>query len=404
MTDPTVDRTRAMIAVFAVTSAAFGAFTLLLQVIPIELSRLGAGDGVAGSATGVFMATTVVTQLITPTVLRRFGYRAGFLAGTVFSTVPALGYLLDAGSSTVLFFLVLTALRGIGFGFITVTSAAAVAELAPPGALSRYSAVQGVAVTLPQLVGLPVGSALAAAHHSDVAYVLSVAVPLAVGAAALSVMPDLRTVAPSTGAGRGRIVSDRTVAITATTNLLAVAAGYGAVSTLSVLAAPGRTAIIGVAMAAAAVAMTAGRLSVGQLESRWGTRTLIATGAALGAAGLAVLAVAVRDDGSVVLLFVGTIAFGWAFGMVQTASLVMVFGVVSASRRGAASAAWNVAYDAGTGLGATAFGALVAVTGYRGMYFTAAAVVVFTGALGAVAAMWSNGFRPRRDAERRSHR
>lgn len=56
--------------------------------------------------------------------------------------------------------------------------------------------------------------------------------------------------------------------------------------------------------------------------------------------------------------------FEAGFGVVQNASLSLMFERVSKADDGTASAVWNVANDAGMGGGAAAFGLLAAHTGH----------------------------------------
>jgi hypothetical protein len=58
------------------------------------------------------------------------------------------------------------------------------------------------------------------------------------------------------------------------------------------------------------------------------------------------------------LLVVGAGAVGFGFGLVQNDALIALFAAFGSARYGAASATWNIALDAGTGLGALALGAV----------------------------------------------
>jgi MFS family permease len=62
------------------------------------------------------------------------------------------------------------------------------------------------------------------------------------------------------------------------------------------------------------------------------------------------------------------VLFGAGFGVAQSASLALMFDRVRPSGYGAVSAVWNIAYDAGYGLGSIAFGVLAVHTGYPGAF------------------------------------
>ena len=67
------------------TAAAFGAFSLMLPVIPLAVILTTGSDTLAGATTMVFMAVTVATQLVTNRIIRRYGYRRVMLAAAFFA-------------------------------------------------------------------------------------------------------------------------------------------------------------------------------------------------------------------------------------------------------------------------------------------------------------------------------
>jgi MFS family permease len=105
-------------------------FYLLLSVVPLYAEETGGGNVGAGSATGVFMFSTVLAQVGMPCMLARFGYRTVLAAGLLLLGLPAFLYIpLGELPAT----LAVTSARGAGFGAAIVALAALVTELAPPG-------------------------------------------------------------------------------------------------------------------------------------------------------------------------------------------------------------------------------------------------------------------------------
>ncbi len=86
--------------------------------------------------------------------------------------------------------------------------------------------------------------------------------------------------------------------------------------------------------------------------------------------GTGVLAVAAWGADPLALL--GAAVFGAGFGAVQNITLVVMF---EQTESGPASTAWNIAYDAGQGLGSIGFGILVTLSGYP-LTFAIAAILV----------------------------
>jgi len=79
----------------------------------------------------------------------------------------------------------------------------------------------------------------------------------------------------------------------------------------------------------------------------------------------------------------GAVLLGLGFGVAQNASLTLMFDRVSASGYDMVSAVWNLAYDAGMGVGAAGFGVLAARAGYAGAFGIVAASMLI-----AVAPAW----------------
>ena len=71
----------------------------------------------------------------------------------------------------------------------------------------------------------------------------------------------------------------------------------------------------------------------------------------------------------------GVGAIGVGFGLVQTASLNLMLAAATPAQYGAVSAAWNVAYDLGWGMGSAAVGLVVASAGFPVAFAVTAAAV-----------------------------
>jgi predicted MFS family arabinose efflux permease len=102
------------------------------------------------------------------------------------------------------------------------------------------------------------------------------------------------------------------------------------------------------------------RWLAGRHGDRHGSTRLVLPGLLLSAAG--VLVIAPTTDP--VAVIAGTALFGAGFGITQNATLALMYTRVSAASYGTVSALWNLAYDAGMGLGAAGFGIAAGLTGY----------------------------------------
>ncbi|RRQ27751.1 MFS transporter [Rhodococcus sp. Eu-32] len=354
----------------AMGAAAFGGWGLLLPVVPLAVSVAGGSDAVAGASTAIFMATTVATQLFVPRMLARFGHRLVLAAGCILLGAPAASFAL---SVDVIPALSVSAVRGIGFGMLTVAASALVAELAPPAQLGRATGAQGIAVALSQAVTLPAGLALFAVSPTSV-FLIGAAVPL-LGLVAIVFLPPIRPVVPARGEPRtprrgfGRLLIPCLA-------IAAASASFGGLSSLLPIAEPGRESMIGVALSVVSVAMLVGRYGAGVIADHIGIGRALAPALALVGGGVAVFAFAVFETNPAVVFMAAAVLFGLGYGATQNDSLVMAFDAAGRERYSQASAAWNIGFDAGTGAGAMTLGLVVGTTGYTGG-FAMVAVVAF---------------------------
>ncbi|MDJ0393142.1 MFS transporter [Rhodococcus sp. G-MC3] len=359
----------------AMGAAAFGGWGLLLPVVPLAVSVAGGSDAVAGASTAIFMATTVLTQLFVPRLLIRFGHRLVLAAGCLFLGLPAVLFLL---SVDVVAALSISAVRGIGFGLLTVAGAALVAELAPPEQLGRATGAQGIAVALAQMVTLPLGLVVFASSPSSV-FVLGAVVPM-LGLIAIAFLPRTRPVAPPKRAAADTRSAARRFVVPCLA-VAAASASFGGLSSLLPIAESGRASMIGIALSVISGSMLVGRYGAGAVADRFGIGRSLAPALVLVSAGVVLFAFAVSGTNAASVFFAAAIAFGIGYGATQNDSLVMTFHAAGPERYSHASAAWNIGFDAGTGAGAMALGVIVGTVGYTAGFAMAAAVALVMAAV-----------------------
>src|SRR5689334_3462182 len=86
---PSILSTR-LLLVFVATLGTTTSFYLLLTVVPLYATSIGAGDVGARFATGALMFSTVAAELAAPALLTRFGYRPVLAVGLLLLGAPAL--------------------------------------------------------------------------------------------------------------------------------------------------------------------------------------------------------------------------------------------------------------------------------------------------------------------------
>lgn len=367
-----------LIAVFA----AFASWALLLPVIPLAALEAGHGKALAGASTGVFMAATVITQLFTPAALRRIGYNPVMVFSAFMLGVPALGHLLGLEAWNLLLF---SALRGIGFGALTVAESALIAELVPVRFLGKATGMLGVFVGVAQMVCLPLGLALADAYGFGIVYVLAAAIALVAAVMCLRI-PRLkaaskrRPLADADDASAPEVATWKLVLVPALA-VMSLSMSFGAVSSFLPAAVidldPGKGAVIGgLLLSIVGGAAMVMRYVAGIIADRRGTPGVTMIPAQIAAlVGVGLMALTLANGWSVWWLVVAGLFFGGAFGMVQNEALLSMFHRLPRTKVSEASAWWNISFDAGTGIGSFILGAVAAQAAYSGAYGVGAGIV-----------------------------
>lgn len=341
--------------------AGFAGYAALLAVGPSWAIHGGATEAGAGLVNGVLLGATVLAQLAVPRALATWGTRPVLVAGLLLLGLPAPAYLL---SDALAWVLALSALRGIGFGVLTVTGSAAAARLVDPSRRGAAIGAYGLAVALPSLVLLPASVPLADALGFAWVFWIA-ALPVAGIPAAWALGTVLRGLVhdrPAPAAPTGRPDRRLLLAVLAPTVVLfaVTMAGGSLVTFAPQLAGPtsAMALLLGMGLTAALA-----RWLVGALADRHGVRPFLAPLLLLAAASMAACAWAVAQ-GSPVALVVAATVLGVSYGALQNLTLVAAFAAAGPTRIPAASACWNIGFDAGTASGAVVAGALAASSSF----------------------------------------
>jgi MFS family permease len=130
----------------------FSGYAALLATAPLWAVNGGATAAGSGLVNGVLLTATVLAQLAVPRALVSWGTGRVLVAGLLLLGVPAPGYLLSDRLGWVLG---LSAVRGLGFGILTVVGSTVVANLVPAGRRGAAIGVYGLSVAVPNLLLLP---------------------------------------------------------------------------------------------------------------------------------------------------------------------------------------------------------------------------------------------------------
>jgi predicted MFS family arabinose efflux permease len=366
------------------TAAGFGGFAALISVAPLWVARGGSGALGAGLVTGVLLLLTILTQPFVPWLLNRFGHGLVLAAGLVTLGLPAPFYAL---SDDLLPVLLLSAVRGIGFGILTVTGSAVVAELVPSSRRGEAVGVYGLGVAVPHLLILPASVTIADRLGFVWVFALGALSLLGIPAALrLGVVlrrlaaEEAARVAAEGRAGRGALRRSRLtgpvllrVALPAVVLFVVTVSGGGVMTFLPQAVASSLLSSWGLFVLGGLAAIS--RWWIGRIGDRRGNDRLMAPLLALTAVGLVLLGVAVADDAWLWLLLPALAVVGFGYGALQNVTLVSAFAQVTPRHYGSASAVWNIGFDAGTGVGAVMIGLVASVSGFPAGFVVSAIVV-----------------------------
>ena len=348
----------------------FTGFFVTLSALPAWIASRGASTASAGATTTVMLAATVVCQPLVPALLRRVSTTAVVALGMVLLGAPAPA-LIWVSSGAGLYGICVV--RGIGFAIFTIAGTVSTGEIAPPGRHGELAGLYGLAAAIPSVALVPLSVLLLHdVGFGPVAVLATLPVPGALFALGAGWRPSAAgshglVPRPAAAAAVRRALAPGAV-------LCALTIAGGAVVTILPITRSGFVATTGLALFGATAA--AARWQAGARVARHGVRVLLPGACVIGAVGLLTLAAGLSGGGAVAVL-VGCAVAGVGYGATQSLTLVAAFARTGPEARATASAVWNVAFDAGTAVGAVLIGALTATSlGIWGAFAVLAALAL----------------------------
>ncbi|MFI7145807.1 MFS transporter [Nonomuraea sp. NPDC050022] len=377
--------TRPLLMTMAAAAGGLLGFYLLFATMPLYAASGGAGESGVGFTTGAMMLSTVLLELAVPWLLSRYGYRAVLSLGLVLLGLPSLLLPLSAGLPLII---AVALLRGGGLGILVVAGTALAAELVPTERRGEGLGLYGVAVGVPSVIGLPLGLWAAGVLGFTPVLIVGGLIPLAGLVAVLGLPalkpatepaagltgPDAKPTGPDaepTGgpgakpAGRFELRSQ----VRPTLIFAAVTLAVGVLVTFLPLA--GSPELASGALLAQSLGTPLARWWAGKVGDGHGSERLLVPGVLVTAVGVALQVWSAEP----VAVVAGMALFGIGFGVLQNATLALM---LERGPAGPVSALWNLAYDAGMGVGAMGFGLFIGHTGYPVGFAVTAALVAAT--------------------------
>jgi predicted MFS family arabinose efflux permease len=352
-------RSRGLQALVGVTVLGFASYCLTLASLPVYAVSGGAAESTAGVVTAVFLVVTIAVQLTVPALTARLGVGPVLVAGLLALGLPSPFYVLG---DSVAWISALSAVRGAGFAVLTVLGATLAAQVAPPERRGEAIGLYGLAIAVPNLIAVPAGVALVLDGH--IGWVAWLAASPVLGAFLVPVL--MRSTAPQPGPGpTGTRRSAMRAALAPSLVLFVVTlAGGGLVTFLPIERPDGVVATVALLVLGLTGAVT--RWRAGLLADRLGGGRLLPLALVASAVGMVLTAVGLWAGPVWVVL--GAALFGAGYGAAQNLTLLAAFARAGEGGTTTASAMWNIAFDAGTAIGALALGVLAAGIGLDWTY------------------------------------
>lgn len=358
----------------AYTLCGFTGFFVTISALPAWLALQGTAESLTGLVTTALLIATVMTQIMVQRLKRLLGLTTTLAVGAVALGAPSLLILIDDGFAWVL---AISAVRGIGFGILTVLGSMFTARIVPPERRGEAVGIYGLAVALPNLLAVPGGVALVTAGHFEIVALL--------GAAPLLGLPVVRHLARATGtdASDGLDSSSpveqaeldsghsdehlerqarrraRNAALGPATVLMVVTLTSGGFMTFLPIARPDG-ALASVALLVWGTIGGLSRWRVGLIADRVGLKWLLPASSALNIVGISTVAAGLLLQGasSWTVIVIGSAVLGAGYGAVQNLTLVAAFQQARHQQLVTVSSVWNIGFDTGLALGSGLVGML----------------------------------------------
>lgn len=344
--------------------AGFTGFCITIASLPAWLAGRGTPDALAGLATTVLLVATVVVQLLVPRLVQRFGLAAVLAGGLIALGAPSLLLLVNGGLGWVL---AICAVRGAGFGSLTVLGSTMTARVVPVARRGEAIGIYGLSIAVPNLLGVAGGVALVSSGHFTWVAVLGAApllglatipalVRFAGGDSDAASGPDPRADA----ARRARRAAGIAALAPSAVLMVITLAGGGFTTYLPIVRPDGALATTSLLVWGMTGAVT--RWRAGAMADRNGLARLLPSSAAVAAIGLGVVVAGLLLGGgaSWAVTLIGSAVLGAGYGAAQNLTLLASFTRARQRETATVSSIWNVGFDTGTAIGAALVGAMSA--------------------------------------------
>ncbi|UWX98567.1 MFS transporter [Arthrobacter zhaoxinii] len=350
-------------------------FYLLMTTMALyAVQEFAASDGAAGFASGSFVLGALAARVFAGKFLDFVGRRRLLVISLAVFVAASLLYI---PASNLALLLAVRILHGMAFGAASTSISASVMGLIPVHRRGEGTGYFGISTTL----ATAIGPFLAVFLVNSVSYraLFLFAAGCAAVALALSLVLRLpeRIPGPEEQKNKWRMhltdIIDPSALAIASVMFIAGAAYAGILSFLNSYAQSEGLALgASLFFVVYAGVVLVSRLFVGRIQDRHGDNAVVYPTLVSFAVGLALLAYAPND----MVMAAAGIFVGFGFGALMPCAQAIAVSMAPAARIGLATSTFFILMDAGVGLGPLLLGALLPFTGFHGMYWVLAAVLL----------------------------
>ena len=357
--------TKDFILICLVNFFMFVSFFILFPTLPIYVvEELGGMESQVGLIVGVFTVAAVLVRPASGLWLDQWGRKQIMLVSMILFAVASSAYMALSG---MVFLLLLRLFHGAVFGISTTAAATVAADRVPSSRRGEGLGIFGISTMLAMTIGPALGMTLL--EHGSYPLLFLTGAGLATVAFLLALLiryPETEAHAGREERGLSKWIEMRAVPYSVSLVGPAIVFG-GVISFISLYAIElGNPRMAGGYFVVYASALLLSRVVSGKVYDLKGPDYAVFPGFILYLAGLFALGFA---EGPV-LFYAGAGLIGFGFGAIQPSVQALIIEKVPAKRRGAATATYLVAWDAGIGLGSFVMGLFVGWWGYRSLFLT----------------------------------
>lgn len=360
----------------AITFLGFLDTHLLIPVMAIFASGMGAGVGLTGLIIGIYSLTNTPANILFGRLMDRTGYKLPLIIGLIGDALSMFFY-----SFTRLPFqlLIVRALHGLSGGLVGPATMSITARYSNPAWRGRAMSIYGISIALTTLVGYGLGGVISSRLGFSALFQFG-AVMLGIGAVLAFLLPGAKSSMVKTSqtgsSGRIKDLLRRKGLATAYSSIFAQYFSFGGVITLLPLYLKGLgmgSFHVGMALAIFSVAFIILQFPTGALSDRVGRRFPVIVGLSLG-----IVALALLPWGTAFPLLAMVMAmYGVAYGMIFPSISALVADNSSSEERGLATGIFHAVLTAGVALGAPVIGWLGGIVGIEfGLRLSAGFMVI----------------------------